>query len=135
MRHAEKDLSRGNNPKLTKQGHQRAKRLANYFKNKPLSAVYSTNFHRTLNTAKPAANAKGLKPIIYSPTKFDYDAFLKDTKGTAVLIVGHSNTIPDFVNKIIGENKYKEIDERIYSNLYIVTIKNNVIEDELISQD
>lgn len=135
MRHAEKNVKGGNNPKLTKEGHQRSKRLANYFKNKKLNAVYSTKFNRTINTAKPTANTQGLKIIIYNPAKLDYDAFINDTKGKTVLVVGHSNTIPGFVNKVIGENKYKEIDERKYSNLYIVTIKNNVIEDELISQD
>ena len=52
-----------------------------------------------------------------------YDSiFQKNTAGKTVLVVGHSNTTPAFVNKIIGEKKYKDIDENDNASLFIVTI-------------
>jgi len=46
--------------------------------------------------------------------------------GKTVLVVGHSNTTPQFVNKIIGKEEYIDIDDLNNSNLYIVTIINGV---------
>jgi broad specificity phosphatase PhoE len=52
-----------------------------------------------------------------------YDAiFQTATKGKTVLVVGHSNTTPAFVNKILGENKYEDINDNDNASLYIVTI-------------
>ena len=36
-----------------------------------------------------------------------------------VLIVGHSNTIPNFVNGLIEKDFYNQIDDLNNSNLYI----------------
>ena len=52
----------------------------------------------------------------------DTKAFLESTKGETVLVVGHSNTTPTFVNKLLGQDKYKQIDDSNNANLYIVTI-------------
>ena len=62
-----------------------------------------------------------------------YDSiFLQETKGKTVLVVGHSNTTPAFVNKILAVEKYKDIDDNNNANLYIVTIsgdeKTSVVE-------
>jgi bisphosphoglycerate-dependent phosphoglycerate mutase len=52
-----------------------------------------------------------------------YDAVFKSaTQGKTVFVVGHSNTTPVFVNKIIGENKYQNMDDKDNASLYIVTI-------------
>ena len=39
-----------------------------------------------------------------------------------VLVVGHSNTTPIFVNNILGEEKHKNMDDHDNASLYIVTI-------------
>ena len=66
----------------------------------------------------------------------DTKAFLESIKGQTVLIVGHSNTTPMFVNAIIGEDKYKQIDDNINGNLYIVMIsKSGEFNDTLLSID
>ena len=52
-----------------------------------------------------------------------YDSiFQKETKGKSVLVVGHSNTTPFFVNEILGEKKYKDMSDSDNASLYIVTI-------------
>ena len=94
-----------------------------------LDAVYSTNYNRTKETAKPTAASQHLKVTLYHPLKIDYTAFKKETKGKTVLIVGHSNTIPNFVNALIGKNKYKQIADNNNANLYIVTLIGDKISD------
>ncbi|WP_290697661.1 phosphoglycerate mutase family protein [Lacinutrix sp.] len=137
IRHAEKDKSdpENRNPKLIKKGLKRAKKWKNHFKNVDLDAVYSTNYNRTIETATPTAVDKNLEIKSYNPQTLDIKVFLEKTKGQHVLIVGHSNTTPAFVNKIIEEDKYQSIDETINSNLYVVTIIDGEIKHELKSVD
>lgn len=124
IRHAEKDRTdaTNRNPNLTDKGLERAKKWANYFKDINLDAVYATNYHRTMQTATPTAKSKKLEIQNYDPEKM-YDAVFKGaTKGKTVFVVGHSNTTPVFVNKIIGENKYQNMDDKDNASLFIVTI-------------
>jgi broad specificity phosphatase PhoE len=124
IRHAEKDRSDKTNkdPNLTEAGHKRAAYWASVFENVPFDAIYSTNYNRTKQTAQPTATAKGLKVMMYHPTKMDMDNFLKETRGKTVLVVGHSNTTPAFVNRLIRKENYEQIDDRNNGNVYIVTI-------------
>jgi 2,3-bisphosphoglycerate-dependent phosphoglycerate mutase len=127
IRHAEKDRTDtlNKNPNLNKKGQERAKKWANYFENIDLEAVYSTEYERTMQTAKRSANRKNLEIQNYDPEKM-YDAvFQKETKGKKVLIVGHSNTTPVFVNKILGEKKYKNMNDTDNASVYIVSITGN----------
>ena len=41
--------------------------------------------------------------------------------GKTVLVVGHSNTTPQFVNAILGSGRYSDIQDDNNANLYIVT--------------
>ena len=41
--------------------------------------------------------------------------------GKTVLVVGHSNTTPQFVNAILGVDRYSDIQDNNNANLYIVT--------------
>ena len=70
--------------------------------------------------------------LIYSPSKINYDKFLLDNNNDKVLVVGHSNTIPGFVNGLIKQKLYDQIDDRNNSNLYIVNICNNSISHNLL---
>ena len=122
IRHAEKDRSDplNKNPHLNKKGIERSLLWSGYFENKEVKSIYSTNYNRTIETFLPISIAKGIKPIIYSTSNINYESFLKKEKGNTVLVVGHSNTIPIFVNKLIEEDCYKQINDTVNSNLYIV---------------
>lgn len=137
IRHSEKDRSSQSerNPNLTDKGKERAANWASYFEDINLDAVYSTNYNRTIQTATPTAEGKKLEIITYDPTKIYTDDFQKETKGKNVLIVGHSNTTPFFVNKIIGENKYSEMDDNDNSSLFIVKISGGKTTSEVIKID
>ncbi len=124
IRHAEKDRieSTNKNPDLNENGLKRAEKWAEYFENIDLDAVYSTNYNRTQQTAKPTAKSKNLNIISYNPGKMYDSIFKANTIGKSVLIVGHSNTTPVFANKILGEKKYESMNDNDNASLFIVTI-------------
>ena len=131
IRHAEKADS-SKNPDLSEKGLERAQGWKALFSEIKFDAVYSTDFNRTLQTIQPivAGNNQLLK--IYNPKMIDIEAFKKETHGKTILIVGHSNTIPNMVNQIIKENKYTNIEENQFGNLYIVTLFENQIVSKLL---
>ncbi|MCA0152799.1 histidine phosphatase family protein [Winogradskyella vincentii] len=137
IRHAEKDQSdkSNRNPHLKEKGIERAKNWSNILKDVKFDAVYSTDYHRTKETAMPTANANNLELKFYDPRNMNIENFRKDTNGKTVLIVGHSNTTPMFTNGLIGEKKYKMIDESNNANLYIVTISKDSKTSTLLKVD
>ncbi len=125
IRHAEKDRSdpTDQDPELTEKGIQRAKKWAEIFKDIPIDQIYSTDYKRTLQTAGFTAKDKALEIIIYNPKKLYNRRFQNSTKGKTVLIVGHSNTTPAFVNAIVGKSEYQDMKDSDNGKLFIVTIK------------
>lgn len=134
IRHAEKDRtdSTNTNPHLTEAGVIRANNWSRILGEVKFDAVYSTDYNRTKETAQPTADKNGLDITIYDPRAIDAAAFLEETKGKTVLVVGHSNTTPAFVNSVIGNEKYADIDDANNGNIYIVTISNDQIIDQLL---
>ncbi|MFD1095378.1 SixA phosphatase family protein [Salegentibacter chungangensis] len=122
IRHAEKDRSNPEekDPVLTKAGEKRARNWAEVFKDVDLDMIYSSDFKRTKATAKPTAKAKGLKLKIYDTSNLNDQDFQEQTAGKTVLVVGHSNTTPQFVNLILGEEKYENIADDENGALFIV---------------
>ena len=122
VRHAEKGY--GSDPTLTFQGVKRAQLLAHIFKELPLDAVFATEYKRTQETAQPAAREKGLEVELYEGDELTTFALRlrRKYRGQSVLVVGHSNTTPDLVNRLVADGVLERIDERDYSNFYIVAI-------------
>ena len=127
IRHAEKDRSDVNNknPNLIQKGIFRAAKWSYVLEHVKFDAVYSTDYNRTKQTAQPTAEKNNIEVTIYNPRELNSDEFIKNTKGKTVLVVGHSNTTPMFVNAVIGNEKYESIDDSNNANLYIVTISSN----------
>lgn len=137
IRHAEKDRSDASNknPELTEQGLKRAENWAKYFEDVQFDAIYSTDYNRTKQTAMPTAKANNLELQYYDPFKIKIEEFIETTKGETVLVVGHSNTTPQFVNKILEESKYEDIADDNNANLYKVTLSKNGKTSELSKVD
>lgn len=139
VRHAEKDIANPKNkdPQLTEDGIRRANYLATYFADKNLELFYSTDYNRTLQTLIPTVHQ--FKGEIQS-----YDAgkdslfskeFWQKTYGKNVLVVGHSNTSPRFVNEILLNQKYDDLDESNYDVFFKVEInKDLLVKDSLITR-
>lgn len=134
IRHAEKIRTdkTNKNPNLTEKGTNRAQNWNTVFKNVKFDFVYSTNYNRTVQTATPTAKAKNLEIQFYNPRELFSEDFKFKTKGKKVLVVGHSNTTPQFINKVLENEKYLDIDDSNNSNLYIVILSNNSITDILL---
>ena len=134
IRHAEKVRTNKSDrdPKLNEKGILRALDWKEYFLDKDITKIYSTNYKRTLETVKPFQEAIGLATILYSPSSIDYKDFISSNKGEIVLVVGHSNTIPNFVNELINDQVYAQIDDLNNSNLYIVNLCDSSVSHRLI---
>jgi 2,3-bisphosphoglycerate-dependent phosphoglycerate mutase len=135
IRHAEKDRSDPSNkdPKLTEEGVLRARNWASYFENIKIDQIFSTDYNRTQETAAYTASNKKVMVESYEPSNLYDDDFKILTKGNNVLIVGHSNTTPQFVNAIIGEKKYVDIADDENGLLYKVAIHQGVKKVEVLT--
>jgi 2,3-bisphosphoglycerate-dependent phosphoglycerate mutase len=131
IRHAEK-VDDSKNPDLSSIGHERALSWSSIFSDINFDAIYSTNFNRTMQTAMAISSIKNVAITKYDPKTIDIQKFKDQNLGKNILIVGHSNSTPDFVNKIINQKKYALIDEKTFGNLYIVTISGEIITYQLL---
>ena len=131
IRHAEKDRSNPENidPELNQKGLGRAMHWAEILNDVEIDAIYSTDFERTGMTAAPTAVKKNITIQYYDPETMDLEEFKAANNNKKVLVVGHSNTTPDFVNKMIGKEKYEQIDDLENGNLFIVEIVNGIATD------
>lgn len=134
IRHAEKNRTDPNNknPNLNEEGKLRALSWVEVFKNIEFDKIYSTNYNRTKETVMPISKKIDQKILIYNPSKINFEKFLLDNRNNKVLVVGHSNTIPVFVNGLIKQELYDQIDDKNNSNLYIVKVCNNSISHNLL---
>lgn len=131
IRHAEKDRSNPEDadPELNQKGLGRAMHWAEILDAVPLDAIYSTDYNRTSMTAAPTSVKKNIDVQYYDPRIVDLNQFKADNLNKNVLVVGHSNTTPEFVNQLLGEEKYSAIDDSENGTLFIVKIVNGVATD------
>jgi broad specificity phosphatase PhoE len=122
VRHFEKQA--GDNPSLTAIGKTRAKALAEFFTDKALNKVYSSNYNRTLETASPVAVLKSLEIKIYEPQNLAELVSELQTQDH-VLVVGHSNTTPELLALMGGGSI--TIEETEYGTLYVLKSNNSVL--------
>jgi 2,3-bisphosphoglycerate-dependent phosphoglycerate mutase len=131
IRHAEK-VDNSQNPDLSEKGLKRAELWNKIFSEISFNEIYSTDYKRTLQTASPTATTKKMEIKLYNPKTLNIESFKKETLGKKVLIVGHSNTTPKFVNDIINQNLFSDIEDETFGNLYIVTIIDGIISSQLL---
>ena len=124
LRHAEKDTIGGNDPILSAAGKTRAEKLITVFKAVKVDEMYSTPYVRTMETLKPWAQQAKLEIKSYDARNLKgFAEQLKLMKGKTVVIAGHSNTTPMLVNLLLGAEKYKALDDSVYSKIWVLTIK------------
>ena len=101
VRHGEKEA--GKDPALTAQGQLRARNIATMLRKAGITAVYSSQTLRTMQTAQPMAQAAGLTVQPYDAAK--PEALVERVhaeKDGAVLVVGHSDTLAALVSMLGG---------------------------------
>ena len=89
-------------PDLTADGQRHALAVSEWFRRDPPDVIYVSIPKRAQQTAAPLAARLSLTPKIYDPKDTaGLVAAVKAERGT-VLIVGHSNTVPDIVEQLGG---------------------------------
>ncbi len=123
-RHAEKESSKGD-PKLTDAGNIRANNLKDILLPMKPDRCYTTSPARSVLTTMPLAKALKSPNAHYQPTDYYslFEKIITEKQAKRALIVGHSNTIPEMLNLLLGEKKYEEFDENEYSRLFLVMTK------------
>lgn len=116
VRHGEK-ASVGQDPELTPQGQLRAHNIATTLHRAGIGAIFSSATKRTLQTARPLASRLGLKVVQYDAVM--PQALVEKVKSLhgAVLVVGHSNTLPELV-RLFGGAPGEDIGDEEYDRLY-----------------
>jgi broad specificity phosphatase PhoE len=127
MRHAEKAALPAEDPPLSLAGEGRAQELAHVLGQAPaefrIQGIFVSEFRRTQETVRPLANRLGV-PVIVIPaadTALVADRARADYRGGRVLIVGHSNTVPEIVEKLSGQ-KVPAMAESEYGIVYVVAL-------------
>jgi 2,3-bisphosphoglycerate-dependent phosphoglycerate mutase len=119
VRHAEKAEAPGeNDPLLSAAGERRALALAAWAEGRPIDAVYATHLRRTQLTAAPLAAARDLElRVLPAGDTARLLARLRSAHcGEQVVVVGHSNTVPE-VAQAFGAAPF-EIGETEYGRIY-----------------
>jgi broad specificity phosphatase PhoE len=90
-------------PALLPSGQQAAARLARSFGNAPPRTILITDFRRTRETVAPLARRLGITPLVYDPA--DMPGLVARVRASPgpVLVVGHSNTVPDIITALGGQ--------------------------------
>ncbi|MFK7809399.1 MAG: histidine phosphatase family protein [Saprospiraceae bacterium] len=129
VRHAEK-VDESEDPPLSEVGIKRANQLAKILKDVPITLALSTNYLRTTQTANPIVTRMVKSDIkcdigIYNPNDLDFrfGDLLQKRKGEKILVIGHSNTVPDLLNYFTGKEVYNDIPPNEYGNFYVVTYR------------
>lgn len=100
VRHADRDG--GLDGLKSPEGTDRAEALADLLDGVEITAVFSTDTVRTRSTAQPLADRLGLVITLYEDPVELSTAVLEEHEGEIVLIVGHSNTVPQIVTELGG---------------------------------
>jgi broad specificity phosphatase PhoE len=118
VRHAEK-LSTARDATLSPQGHKRALCLAHTLGDAGVQVIFASGFVRTQETAKPLAKQLGIKA-----TTVEYKDIaglvekLRAMPDKTVLVVAHSDTLPDIIEKL-GAGKVDPIKDDEFDRLFV----------------
>jgi broad specificity phosphatase PhoE len=127
VRHAEKASDAEDSP-LTEAGEKRAQALAGVAEGAGVSAIYSSQFKRNRDTAKPLSDRLRMS-VIEMPVNLqnpgDYGKvlakdILEKRAGQTVLVIGHANTIAATIEGLTGRSA--QMGDIQYSDLFIVTV-------------
>lgn len=124
VRHAEKQDG-SKDPALSECGQARAAALARYFDDIPLQAVFATPYQRTQQTAAAVAAGKQLPVNSYDPAKPEQFRKQLLAYNAPVLVVGHSNTVPQLVTQLSGI-EVAPLSELEYSMLYQLNLGDEI---------
>ncbi len=124
VRHAER-ADQSQDTKLSATGEARARTLARTLGDAGVSAIYVTQFQRTAQTAQPLAEHLNVKPVVVQAQDIAGLALKirTDNADQVVLVVGHSDTIPNII-KAFGYLEPITIEHDEYDSLLVLVPRN-----------
>lgn len=119
VRHADRQ---GSADALSPAGTARAQDLARVLEKSGISAIYTSEAARTQQTAAPTASVLGITPTAVSSADVAglVAAIRGSHAGQTVLVVGHSNTVPQIIAEFGGPAV--AIGETEYDNFFLLTL-------------
>ena len=120
VRHGEK-LDNTPDTALSAEGEARAQRLAKMLAASGVRAIYTTQYQRTILLAAPTAKLLGIssKAVPAKETETLLTKIRAHGKDEAVLVVGHSNTVPAIL-KALGYAPELVIAEEEFDNFFVL---------------
>lgn len=120
VRHAAKQDD-SSDPPLSEAGIARAKALAALLDGAGVTAIYTTQYKRTIDTAAPLAKVAGLTPVVVSgkETAALVERLRASAPGDLIVVVGHSNTIPEILAALGCPDEVAIANDQ-YDDLFIV---------------
>ncbi len=113
---------------LNRTGQQRAQWLSEYFAERKLGHLYSTDITRTLQTLAPTAQQTGLPVTHYDPRQLEQLAAELRQLGASALVAGHSNTTPALLNALLGEQIHGQIDDAEHSLIFVLQMNQGQVQ-------
>ena len=108
----------GSDPDLSEAGKARAQSLAAALKDAKITAIYTTQYKRTMQTAEPLARALSVQPTPIDAR--DTAALIDKLKaGGNALVVGHSNTVGTILQEL-GVAEAMKLGDNDYDDLFVV---------------
>ena len=117
VRHLEK--AEGDDPPLSVKGAANAQRLAHMLGDKGIVAIFATPTKRAMETAAPLAKRLGIAVTAYDPKAPDALVESAAVSPGAILVIGHSNTVPALV-AAFGGAKPAPMTEEDYGTIFVV---------------
>jgi phosphohistidine phosphatase SixA len=117
MRHLQK--AEGSDPPLSPAGASQAQALASVLARSGIMAIFATPTRRAMETAEPLAKRLGIRVTAYDPSAPGKLVEAAAAIHGSVLIVGHSNTVPDLVTRF-GGAPAPVIGDEDYGTVFIV---------------
>ncbi len=128
IRHADRAVSEGRNPGLSPAGQQRALELVRVLDHLDVvsgpDVIFATQYRRTQETADPLAKALQLPVQLVDADDIVAlaEKILLEYKGKVVLVIGHSDSVPELIREFQGSKKLAPIAANEYDNLYVLSI-------------
>jgi 2,3-bisphosphoglycerate-dependent phosphoglycerate mutase len=134
-RHCEKVRDGSKDPDLTPEGQARAERLGRILSGAKIQRVCTTPYKRTMQTGEAVQRQTGNPPFETYPPDTQavwLESVLAGGGGKQYFAAGHSNTIPQLLNLLVGKNQFADIPDDEFGMLYIAVTsglgKSEVIE-------
>jgi broad specificity phosphatase PhoE len=125
VRHAEPTPNAGNDPPLRQEGRARGDDLVAALFDANVTAIVTSQFRRTRETAAKLAAVRGITPVVV-PFTGDIGqhvealaAAVRNHREGTIVVVGHGNTVPPLL-KTLGGPEFPALCDHIFDRFWVL---------------